>query len=249
VINARDKLPVGMLRSEGEGAAEWRTSHRLVPYPAAVEAMNVRADAIAAGRASELVWLIEHPPLYTAGTSARPEHLIEPRFPVFRSGRGGQFTYHGPGQRVVYLMLDLRRRTPDVRLFVATLEQWIIDALAVLGVHGERREDRVGVWVERPGASSGEDKIAALGVRVRRGVTLHGISLNVAPELSHFGGIVPCGVDVARFGVTSLSALGRPATMPACDAALRQCFEPLFGACEPLLGDPPELPLALAGAR
>ena len=249
MIKARDDLPVGLLRNDGGPAAEWRTSPGLVPYPAAIETMDARAEKIAAGRARELIWLIEHPALYTAGTSARPEHLMEARFPVFRSDRGGQFTYHGPGQRVVYLMLDLKRRTPDVRLFVATLEQWIIDALAILGVRGERREDRVGVWVERPGAPPGEDKIAALGVRIRRGVTLHGISLNVDPDLSHFGGIVPCGVDAVGFGVTSLAILGRPATIAACDAALRQSFEPLFGRCEPHPGDPPELRAALEGAR
>jgi len=176
-----------------------------VAYDTALEAMNERVDAIVAGAAPELVWLLEHPPLYTAGTSAKPEELIEARFPVHQTGRGGQFTYHGPGQRVAYVMLDLNRRKPDVRAFVATLEEWIIRTLAAFNVRGERRDDRIGVWVRRPGKGDGhEDKIAAIGIRVRKWVTLHGIALNVEPELSHFSGIVPCGVVDARYGVTSL---------------------------------------------
>jgi lipoyl(octanoyl) transferase len=193
--------------------------------------MTSRAAAIARGEAAELVWLLEHPPLYTSGTSARPQELLEARFPVYVAGRGGQFTYHGPGQRVGYLMLDLKRRAPDVRRFVATVEEWIIRTLGALGVHGERREDRVGVWVRRPDKGEGaEDKIAAIGIRIQRWVTLHGFSLNVAPDLSHFSGIVPCGVSEQKFGVTSLADLGRPASMHDVDGALRATFEPLFGA-------------------
>ena len=181
-------------------------------------------------RAPELVWLLEHPPLYTAGTSAKPEDLIEARFPVHQTGRGGQFTYHGPGQRVAYVMLDLNRRGPDVRRFVATLEEWIIRTLAAFNVRGERREDRIGVWVRRPDKGDGcEDKIAAIGIRVRKWVTLHGIALNVEPDLSHFSGIVPCGVSEQRYGVTSLADLGLPVTMAEVDMALRREFETLFG--------------------
>jgi lipoyl(octanoyl) transferase len=205
------------------------------PYPVgyadAVAAMEARAAAIANGTAPELVWLIEHPPLYTSGTSAQPADLIEARFPVFASGRGGQFTYHGPGQRVAYAMLDLKHRLPDVRRYVASLEEWIIRTLAVFGVAGERREDRVGVWVRRPDKGDGhEDKIAAIGIRIRRWVSLHGIALNVAPDLAHFAGIVPCGIADARFGVTSLADLGRAASTAEVDRALRQQFEALFGA-------------------
>jgi lipoyl(octanoyl) transferase len=250
-INARDDLTVGLpcTADDGVRAVEWRTSTGLVPYPVALEVMDARAAAIAATRAEELVWLLEHPPVYTAGTSARDEHLLDARFPVFRSGRGGQFTYHGPGQRVVYTMLDLRRRTPDVRRLVASLEEWIIRTLADFGIHGERREDRVGVWVRRSGAAAGEDKIAALGVRIRHFVTLHGISINLDPDLSHFGGIVPCGVEPTRFGVTSFAALGRRTTMAELDAALRGQFESLFGStrCEP--GDPPEWRASAAVSR
>ena len=184
-----------------------------------------------AARRAELVWLLEHPPLYTSGTSARPHELLDARFPVHTAGRGGQFTYHGPGQRVGYVMLDLKRRAPDVRRFVATIEEWIIRTLADFAVHGERREDRVGVWVARPDKGEGaEDKIAAIGIRMQRWVTLHGFSLNVAPDLSHFSGIVPCGVSERRFGVTSCADLGRPVSMTDVDRALRAAFEPLFGA-------------------
>jgi lipoyl(octanoyl) transferase len=206
-------------------------SERLVDYEEALAVMAARAAAIARGEAPELVWLIEHPPLYTSGTSARPQQLLDARFPVHVTGRGGQFTYHGPGQRVGYVMLDLKRRVPDVRRFVASIEEWIIRTLAAYDVHGERREDRVGVWVARPDKREGaEDKIAAIGIRVQRWVTLHGFSLNVAPDLSHFSGIVPCGVSDRRFGVTSLADLGRPASLPDVDRALRAAFEPLFGA-------------------
>jgi lipoyl(octanoyl) transferase len=205
-------------------------SGRPVGYADAVAAMDARAAAIAEGAAPELVWLLEHPPLYTSGTSARPADLIEPRFPVFSSGRGGQFTYHGPGQRVAYAMLDLKRREPDVRRYVATLEEWIIRTLAAFDVAGERREDRVGVWVRRPDKGTGhEDKIAAIGIRLRRWVSLHGIAINVAPDLAHFAGIVPCGVADARFGVTSLADLGIVATMADVDRALRREFAALFG--------------------
>ena len=206
-------------------------SDHQVDYDDALAAMTARASRIAHGEARELVWLLEHPPLYTSGTSARPHELLDTRFPVYAAGRGGQFTYHGPGQRVGYVMLDLKRRAPDVRRFVATIEEWIIRTLAEFGVHGVRREDRVGVWVARPEKGEGaEDKIAAIGIRIQRWVTLHGVSLNVAPDLSHFTGIVPCGVSERKFGVTSLSDLGRAASMQDVDRALRATFEPLFGA-------------------
>lgn len=212
-------------------AVEWRVSDALVPYPDALAFMDARVAEIAAGRASELVWLIEHPPLYTAGTSAHGEDVLDARFPVFDAGRGGQMTYHGPGQRVAYVMLDLKRRGPDLRKFVATLEEWIIRTLAAFNVRGERREDRIGVWVKRPEKAAGaEDKIAAIGIRVRQWVTLHGIAINVEPDLSHFSGIVPCGVSEQRYGVTSLVDLGLPVTMPDVDIALRAAFEELFGA-------------------
>lgn len=200
-------------------------------YPQAVAAMEARAAAIAEGQAGELIWLLEHPPLYTAGVSAKPADLLEPdRFPVFASGRGGQFTYHGPGQRVAYAMLDLTQRRRDVRAFVAALEAWVIGALGRFNVTGQVREGRVGVWVERrqPGLASREDKIAAIGVKLRRWVSFHGVSLNVEPDLAHFGGIVPCGVT--DHGVTSLVDLGLPVTMAEADAALRASFEDVFGA-------------------
>jgi lipoyl(octanoyl) transferase len=202
-----------------------------VGYETALTAMDERAAAISAGRAHELVWLLEHPPLYTAGTSAKPGELILPQFAVHAAGRGGQLTYHGPGQRVVYLMLDLKDRGADVRRFVAALEHWIIRTLAAFEVRGERREDRVGVWVSRPEKGAGhEDKIAAIGLRLRRWVTLHGVSLNVAPDLAHFSGIVPCGVVDPRYGVTSLADLGVAVSMADVDAVLRREFEPVFGA-------------------
>jgi lipoyl(octanoyl) transferase len=205
---------------------EWRISAGLVPYPDAVAAMEARVAAIAGGQAAEMVWLLEHPPLYTAGTSARQSDLLMPdRFPVYPTGRGGQFTYHGPGQRVGYVMMDLRRRGNDVRRFVRDLEEWLIRTLAQFNVRGERREGRVGIWVARKGGR--EDKIAALGIRVRRGVSYHGVSFNVDPELEHFSGIVPCGI--AEHGVTSLADLGLTATMADVDLALRAAFEEVFG--------------------
>jgi lipoyl(octanoyl) transferase len=205
------------------------------PYVAAIAAMEARVAAIRAGEAPELVWLVEHPPLYTAGTSARPQDLLGARFPVFDAGRGGQYTYHGPGQRVAYVMLDLERRGKDLRRFVAALEAWLILSLGRFNVAGERREDRVGVWVRRPDKPRGidggmaEDKIAAIGIRVRRWVTFHGVSLNVEPDLSHFEGIVPCGVAERHFGVTSLVDLGLPVGLPEADGALRSAFEEIFG--------------------
>jgi lipoyl(octanoyl) transferase len=211
----------------------WTVTHGLVSYEAAVARMEARVAAIAAGEASEEVWLLEHPPLYTAGTSARPADLLAPgRFPVHRTGRGGEYTYHGPGQRVAYVMLDLNARAPDLRRYVEALEAWIVAALARLGVRGEARPGRIGIWVRRPdkpplAIGPAEDKIAAIGIRVRRWVTFHGIALNVAPELEHFSGIVPCGI--AGYGVTSLADLGVAATMEEVDAALRQAFEPIFG--------------------
>ncbi len=209
---------------------EWRIERGLTPYPQAVAVMEERAAAIADGRAAELVWLVEHPPIYTAGTSAKDSDLLDARFPVFKSGRGGQFTYHGPGQRVGYVMLDLKRRGPDVRAYVRSLEDWLIATLAQFNVKGERRDGRVGIWVARPGLTSEagrEDKIAAIGVRVRRWVTFHGISLNVDPDLAHFGGIVPCGVR--EHGVTSLHDLGLPVTMADVDVALKTAFAEVFG--------------------
>lgn len=205
----------------------WARSRTLVPYPDAAAFMEARVAAIRAGTAGELVWLLEHPPLYTAGTSARDEDLLQKnRFPVYRSGRGGKFTYHGPGQRVAYVMLDLNRRGRDIHAFVRGLEDWLSETLSLFGVRGERRTDRVGVWVRR--ADGRDEKIAALGLRLRHWVSFHGISLNVAPELSHYAGIVPCGV--AEHGVTSLAALGIPASMEDVDRALRATFETRFGA-------------------
>lgn len=215
-------------RAASAPPVDWVVSDHLVPYEAALAAMEARAAAIADGTAAECVWLLEHPPLYTAGTSARPEDLVEARFPVFQTGRGGQFTYHGPGQRVAYVMLDLKRRDQDVRRYVSALEAWIIATLGAFNVTGERREDRVGVWVPR---FSGEDKIAAIGIRVRRWVTFHGISLNVEPDLSHFSGIVPCGVR--EHGVTSLADLGLPVSMAEVDAVLKVAFEEVFGPTAP----------------
>ena len=231
MANARNELNVGLNPVPGLAPVEWRVSAGLVAYEDALAVMAARAASIAAGTEGELVWLIEHPPLYTAGTSAKPAELIEARFPVFATGRGGQFTYHGPGQRVAYVMLDLKRREPDVRRYVATLEEWIIRTLAACNVRGERREDRIGVWVRRPELGlSREDKIAAIGIRVERWVSLHGIALNVDCDLAHFSGIVPCGVADPRYGVTSLADLGAPVTMADVDATLRREFEGLFGS-------------------
>ena len=229
MVNLRDELALTFLPAPGSDPVEWVVSDGLTGYEAAVAEMEARAALIADGQARERIWLVEHPPLYTAGTSARDEDLIAPeRFPVHRSGRGGQFTYHGPGQRVAYVMLDLKRRQPDLRRFVTALESWLIGTLDEVNIRGERREDRVGVWVRRPekGAEV-EDKIAAIGIRVRRWVSFHGISLNVDPDLAHFDGIVPCGVS--RHGVTSLVDLGLPVTMPEVDSALRDRFERVFG--------------------
>ncbi len=207
---------------------EWKSSRRPVAYEDAVRAMEARVEAIRRGRAGELVWLLEHPPLYTAGTSARAADLLDPgRFPVHRTGRGGQYTYHGPGQRVAYVMLDLGRRGQDVRRFVGGLEDWLIATLGRLGVRGQRRAERIGIWVERGGGR--EDKIAALGVRVRHWVTYHGVALNVDPDLEHFAGIVPCGVEAAAYGVTSLADLGVGASMAEVDAALEAAFADIFG--------------------
>jgi lipoyl(octanoyl) transferase len=236
VSGIRDELADAFRPKPCSPPVEWMISDALVDYPAAVAAMEARAAAVAAGRARERVWLLEHPPLYTAGTSAREADLIDPGcFPVYRTGRGGQFTYHGPGQRVAYVMLDLQRRTPDLRRYVAALEAWLIGALAEFNIRGERREDRVGVWVRRPDKGEGaEDKIAAIGIRVRRWASFHGISLNVEPDLSHFDGIVPCGIR--GYGVTSLVDLGIPVSMPEVDAILRGAFERVFGetvAAEP----------------
>lgn len=232
--------PEGQDAAAGAQPVEWRIEPGLTSYPAAVAAMEARVAAIRAGEAPELVWLVEHPPLYTAGTSADDSDLLQPdRFPVYRSGRGGEFTYHGPGQRVVYVMLDLKRRGPDVRRYVHDLEEWIIRALASFAVTGERREGRVGIWVERKDPVSGarEDKIAAIGVRVRRWVTYHGIAINVEPDLDHFSGIVPCGISA--HGVTSLVDLGLPVGLADLDAVLRAGFAGVFGATEWLEADQP----------
>jgi lipoyl(octanoyl) transferase len=229
LVKIRDDLADALLPRDGSPPVEWAVTDGLVNYPDAVAEMEARVAAIAEGRARERVWLLEHPPLYTAGTSARDEDLVEPsRLPVYPAGRGGRFTYHGPGQRVAYVMLDLNRRTPDLRRYVAALETWLIETLAAFNVCGERREDRVGVWVRRPDkGEAAEDKIAAVGIRVRRWVTFHGVSLNVEPDLSYFTGIVPCGVSV--HGVTSLVDLGLPVTMPEVDGVMRGAFERVFG--------------------
>src|SRR5216117_1428229 len=232
MVNDRQSLDLTTFASPaGGGAVEWRISDRPVPYPDAIAAMDARVADIAAQKAPELVWLLEHPPLYTSGTSSKPADLLDPRFPIFATGRGGQLTYHGPGQRVAYVMLDLKRRRPDVRAYVAGLEEWIIRTLAHFNVRGERREDRVGVWVKRPDKGECyEDKIAAIGVRLRRWVSFHGIAINVEPNLTHFDAIVPCGVADPRYGVTSLVDLGLPVTMEDVDVALRRAFEDVFGA-------------------
>jgi lipoyl(octanoyl) transferase len=236
MVNDRQSLDLSTFARADGAAVEWLVSDSPVPYPQAVDFMEARAAEIAAGQATELVWLLEHPPLYTSGTSGKAADLLDPQFPIFESGRGGQLTYHGPGQRVAYVILDLKRRRPDVRAYVAGLEQWIIATLADFNVRGERREDRVGVWVARPEKGAGfEDKIAAIGVRVRRWVSLHGIAINVEPDLSHFSAIVPCGVTDPRYGVTSLADLGLTATSPDLDIALRQAFEDVFGRLTPRL--------------
>ncbi len=215
-----------------EVPAVWAVSNTQIAYPDAVATMEARVEAIRAGVAGELVWLLEHPPLYTGGTSAKGDDLLEPnRFPVFSSSRGGQYTYHGPGQRVAYVMLDLQERGKDVRALVLGLEEWIIRTLDRFNVRGERRDGRVGVWVDRTlsGGSLREDKIAAIGVRVRKWVSFHGVSLNVEPNLDHFAGITPCGIAEPGLGVTSLVDMGLPTTMTEADAALRSAFEEIFG--------------------
>ncbi|KQS63313.1 lipoate--protein ligase [Rhizobium sp. Leaf371] len=230
----RDALESRFFAVDGNPPVRWRIADGLVPYDVAVETMEREVAAIAAGEADELVWMVEHPPLYTAGTSADSADLVMPdRFPVFATGRGGEYTYHGPGQRVVYVMLDLKRRRQDVRAFVAALEDLVIRTLASMNVTGERREDRVGVWVRRPekaplpDGTPVEDKIAAIGIRLRRWVSFHGLSLNVDPDLDHFDGIVPCGIR--GHGVTSLVDLGLPVMMEDADMRLRDAFEEVFG--------------------
>lgn len=230
----RSQIATSFFPMPGSSPVEWRIEPGLTPYDQALSFMESRAEEIRLGTAGEMVWLVEHPPIYTAGTSAQETDLVEPdRFPVFKTGRGGEYTYHGPGQRVAYVMLDLKRRREDVRAFVAALEAWIIEALAAFNVKGERREDRVGVWVVRPDrpalpdGSPAEDKIAAIGIRLRRWVSFHGIAINVEPELGHFSGIVPCGVT--EHGVTSLVDLGLPVAMDDLDVALKAAFEAIFG--------------------
>jgi lipoyl(octanoyl) transferase len=225
-IAFRTPDPRGLTRKHSGPPVEWRALPGLADYRGTGAAMEARVEEIIAGTASEAVWLLEHPPLYTAGTSARPSDLLEPgRLPVFATGRGGQYTYHGPGQRIAYVMLNIAERAPDLRRYVATLEDWVIATLRRFGIDGERREDRVGVWVQRPGRP--EAKIAAIGIRVRRWVTFHGIAINIAPRLADFDGIVPCGVS--GFGVTSLADLGVGATMAEVDAVLAEEFIHRFG--------------------
>lgn len=225
-----------MRPAPGAPPVQWLIADGLTDYKDAVAFMEGRAADIAAGAAPETVWLVEHPPLYTAGTSAKEGDLRDARFPVHQTGRGGQFTYHGPGQRIAYVMLDLNRRKPDVRAFVCAIEEWIIATLAAFNVRGERRAGRVGVWVQRPDKPRGlngdmaEDKIAALGIRLRRWVTFHGLSINVDPDLSHFNGIVPCGIAEQHLGVTSLMDLGMTVTIPEVDAVMRRTFQDIFGA-------------------
>lgn len=229
MVKIRDELSAILPATAGSPPVEWTVVEGPVGYEEALAAMERRVAAISDGAAAEQVWLLEHPPLYTAGTSARDGDLVAPaRLPVYRTGRGGQYTYHGPGQRIAYVMLDLQRRAPDLRRFVSALESWLIGTLDAFNIRGERREDRVGVWVRRLEKGPGvEEKIAAIGIRVRRWVTFHGVSLNVEPDLSHFDGIVPCGVR--EHGVTSLVDLGLPVTMHDADLALRSAFEEVFG--------------------
>lgn len=233
----RDALGTDFPAAADGAAVEWIVAEAAVGYAEAVAAMERRAEEIARGESPECVWLLEHPSIYTAGTSADAADLVTPdRLPVHRTGRGGQYTYHGPGQRVAYVMLDLRRRRPDVRAFVAALERWVIRTLARVNLRGERRDDRVGVWVRRPDKAPGldgspaEDKIAAIGVRLRRWVSFHGIAVNVEPDLSFFAGIVPCGIGASHLGVTSLLDLGIILTLPEFDALLRAEFTAVFGA-------------------
>ena len=222
--DGRKHQPIMLSSALTPTRVEWRVSHGLTPYPNAVAVMEERAEAIAEGHSPELVWLLEHPPIYTAGTSAKDSDLLSNRFPVFKSGRGGQFTYHGPGQRVGYVMLNLKQRRADVRAFVHNLEEWLISTLKEFDVKGERRAGRVGIWVSR---GAREDKIAAIGVRVRRWVTFHGVSINVDPDLSHFSGIVPCGIR--EHGVTSLHEIGVPVAIAEVDVAMEKNFSRIFG--------------------
>ena len=224
-------LPASRVAARIAGSAiEWRISDRPVAYPEALAVMETRVEAIRAGGAPELCWLLEHPPLYTAGTSARPHDLLAPsRFPVFRAGRGGQYTYHGPGQRVAYVMLDLQRRGPDLRAYIRRLEDWVIRTLEHFNLRGERRPGRVGIWVVKPDGN--EAKIAAIGVRIRRWVTYHGIAINLDPDLEHFAGIVPCGIK--EFGVTSFADLGLTTSMAELDRALVSSFETVFTGRRP----------------
>lgn len=241
----RDELVDTSKVYRGDVSIDWKISDGLIPYKEALSWMEARVEEVNEGKVPECIWLLEHPPLYTAGTSAKPEDLVQPdRFDVHKTGRGGQYTYHGPGQRVAYVILNLAHRGLDVRAFVASLEQWIIETLSAFNVAGERREDRVGVWVKRPEKAPippqtvAEDKIAALGIRVRKRVTFHGIAINVEPDLSHFDGIVPCGVR--QHGVTSLVDLGHPVTMTDLDMELRREAERLFGPT--VLSAEPEFP-------
>jgi len=229
LVKISETTPHSKLRRVDARPVEWRIADGLTPYPEAHENMRARASAIAAGEAEELIWLVEHPPLYTAGTSAKSSDLLLPeKFPVFEAGRGGQYTYHGPGQIVVYVMLDLRQRGKDIRCLVHALEQWVIDALAAYNIVGARRQDRVGVWVERPERGAGsEDKIAAIGVRVSRWVSFHGFSLNISPDLSHYEGIVPCGI--ADQGVTSFEDLGHLISMSEVESTLKRVAARIIG--------------------
>ncbi|MEW7008357.1 lipoyl(octanoyl) transferase LipB [Lentilitoribacter sp. EG35] len=233
----RDEIKVDFLALDGSPPVRWRIEGDITPYEDALSFMENEATKISNGESNELIWLVEHPPLYTAGTSANINDLVSPdRFDVYQTGRGGEYTYHGPGQRVAYVMLDLKRRKQDVRAFVSALERWIIETLADMNVKGERREDRVGVWVQRPekarlpDGSINEEKIAAIGIRLRKWVSFHGIAINVEPDLEHFSGIVPCGVQ--KYGVTSLVDLGLPVTMDDLDLSLRSSFEGIFGPTE-----------------
>lgn len=229
----RDHLPHHFKTIHGDSPVEWKTSDKLITYPEALRYMQERVENILAKTAREQVWLLEHPSLYTAGTSAKKDLLAPQLFPVYEAGRGGEFTYHGPGQRIAYIMLDLKRRKQDIRAFISALEEWIIQMLAKFNIKGERREDRVGVWVKRPHCPSTqndffcENKIAAIGIRVRKWVSFHGISINVDPNLAHYSGIVPCGIT--NHGVTSFFDLGFPVTMHDIDIALKQAFEQIFG--------------------
>ena len=229
-MTTRSELSVTSLLRADDAAVEVLTHPGLLDYPEAIAFMEARAAAIASGQAPELLWLVEHPPLYTAGTSAKDEDLLDTRFPVHQTGRGGQFTYHGPGQRVAYVLLNLSARKHDVRAFVSALEAWVIATLEGFNIAGGRREDRVGVWVKRPDKGPEyEDKIAAIGIRIKRWVTFHGISLNVEPDLAHFSGIVPCGIGEQRYGVTSLVDLGHPVTIDEADDELVRAFRDIFG--------------------